>query len=149
MSFNDIFKPAALIGALGAAAVGAAVGFAVGRDPQALRRLAGAAARGVGRAQLALAETTEEVIDVWEDLREQARRELEEARFEAAASAPGAVPAGKRRAPRTRAKPRTGKAGGTGGGAKRSARKTSPAADKGDEAAAGGAPAASTGTAGG
>jgi len=168
MSFNDIFKPAALLGAIGAAAAGVAVGLAIGRDPQALRRFAGAAARGVGRAQLALAETTEEMIDMWEDLREQARRELEEARFEAAASrgresaggaaaataataaaqaeAP-AAPASKRRAPRAGAKGRAGKA--AKGAGKRPARKVPAAASREGATPVGGATARAAGTTGG
>lgn len=158
MNFNDMYKPAGLLGAIGAAAaVGLAVGFAVARDPRLLRRLAGAAARGVGRAQLALAETTEEVIDMWEDVREQARREMEDARFEAAgrraaqASAaaapaapatesgePGEPGAGER--PRPSLRPRTRKPAGAASGAaagnaaKRPARKRSSAASAALEA---------------
>ncbi len=91
MKFGDLYRPAALLGLAGAtAALGLVAGVAILRDPALARRLLSTGARGLARAQLAAAETVEDAIDLWEELRAQARREVEDSRF-AAAAGPGAT----------------------------------------------------------
>jgi hypothetical protein len=83
---KDLFKASALVAATAAvAAVGFAAGYVVARDPQSLRRWARAAAAGLERVQVALAETREELGDLWADARAQARQDVEDASFDAAA----------------------------------------------------------------
>lgn len=82
---KDLFKPLGALAALaGSAAVGFVAGYSLGRDPAAARRLLQALARGVDRAQLAVAETREELGDLWAEARSSARSEWEGARFAAA-----------------------------------------------------------------
>jgi hypothetical protein len=123
MKIDDLYRPAALLGLAGAtAALGLVAGVAILRDPALARRLLSTGARGLARAQLAAAETVEDAIDLWEELRAQARREVEDSRFEAATGtraakesrpppAPSPKPAAKKpRAPRSKRAPRTPRA---------------------------------------
>ncbi len=91
---KDLFKPLGSIAALaGSAALGFVAGYAVGRDPAAAKRLMQFVARSFDRASLAVAETREELGDLWAEARADARAQWEEARFaehEAAAAAAAA-----------------------------------------------------------
>ena len=90
---KDLFKPLGSIAALaGSAALGFVAGYAVGRDPAAAKRLMQFVARSFDRASLAVAETREELGDLWAAARADARTQWEEAQFaeheaEAAAAA--------------------------------------------------------------
>lgn len=92
---KDFFKPLGSIAALaGSAALGFVAGYAVGRDPAAAKRLMQFVARSFDRASLAVAETREELGDLWAEARADARAQWEEAQFaehEAAAAAAAAV----------------------------------------------------------
>jgi hypothetical protein len=95
IELKDTIRPGAL---LLAAAAGAAAGFALGlmagRYPETARRAALALARGVGRARFRIAETVEELSDLWAEAREVALREIEAdafARDAAAAAMAGAA----------------------------------------------------------
>jgi hypothetical protein len=108
-----------VLGVAAAGALGFVAGFVVARDPEVLRRLARTMAGGVERISGALAESREELADLWAEVREDARQDIEAQAFAAppvvAAAAAGsksalneaepvqrrAVP--KRRAPRRRA----------------------------------------------
>ncbi|MGZ8255969.1 MAG: hypothetical protein ACXWVT_14030 [Burkholderiaceae bacterium] len=94
---KDLFKPLGSIAALaGSAALGFVAGYAVGRDPAAAKRLMQFVARGFDRASLAVAETREELGDLWAAARADARAQWVEAQFaehEAAAAASAAVAA--------------------------------------------------------
>ena len=111
MKFEDLYRPAALLGLAGATAVlGLAAGVAILRDPALARRLLSTGVRGLERARLAAAETAEDAIDLWEDVRAQARREVEDERFAATGGAQAASPkraAKKPRTPRAPPAPRT------------------------------------------
>lgn len=88
---RDLIKPGAvLLGVAAAAALGFAAGFAVARDPKLLRRLAGAVAGGVERVTVAVAESREEIADLWAEVREDARHAAEEGAFAGVAAAAGA-----------------------------------------------------------
>jgi hypothetical protein len=79
---KDLLKPGALVlGVATAAALGFAAGFIVARDPALLRRLARAVAGGVERVSIAVAESREEIADLWAEVREDARHEAEERAF--------------------------------------------------------------------
>lgn len=118
MAVSDYIKPGAIaLGVAAAAALGFAAGYAVGRDPQLLRRSLRAASGGMERLLGAWAETREEIGDLWAEAREDARRAVDDADFEpaaaeahaAAAAAPQAPAKSARsaqRAPRRRASPR-------------------------------------------
>jgi hypothetical protein len=88
---KDLFKPLGAVAALaGSAALGFVAGYAVGRDPEAAKRLMVFVARGIDRVSLAVAETREELGDRWAEARSEARARWEEAQFaehEAAATA--------------------------------------------------------------
>jgi hypothetical protein len=88
---KDLFKPLGAVAALaGSAALGFVAGYALGRDPEAARRLMAFVARGIDRVSLAVAETREELGDRWAEARSEARARWEEAQFaehEAAAAA--------------------------------------------------------------
>ena len=88
---KDLFKPLGAVAALaGSAALGFVAGYALGRDPEAARRLMAFVARGIDRVSLAVAETREELGDRWAEARAEARARWEEAQFaehEAAAAA--------------------------------------------------------------
>jgi hypothetical protein len=82
MSLEDFTKPAgAALGLAALAAAGFAAGYVVARDPATLRRLVRAVAGGAERVSLALAETREELADLWAEAREDARAAVEEAAF--------------------------------------------------------------------
>jgi hypothetical protein len=93
---KDLFKPLGSIAALaGSAALGFVAGYAVGRDPDGAKRLMQFVARSFDRASLAVAETREELGDLWAEARSEARAHWEEAQFakheaEAAATAAAA-----------------------------------------------------------
>ncbi len=79
---KDLLKPGALaVGIATAAALGFAAGFVVARDPALLRRLARAVAGGLERIGVAVAESREEIADLWAEVREDARQEAEERAF--------------------------------------------------------------------
>ena len=79
---KDLFKPLGSIAALaGSAALGFVAGYAVGRDPAAAKRLMQFVARSFDRASLAVAETREELGDLWAEARANARAQWEEAQF--------------------------------------------------------------------
>jgi hypothetical protein len=90
---KDLFKPLGAVAALaGSAALGFVAGYALGRDPEAAKRLMAFVARGIDRVSLAVAETREELGDRWAEARSEARARWEEAQFaeheaEAAAAA--------------------------------------------------------------
>jgi hypothetical protein len=76
-----------LVAAAAIAALGFAAGYLAGRDPERLRRWARAAAGGLERMQTALAETREELADLWAEVRADARADVEEAAMAAAQEA--------------------------------------------------------------
>jgi hypothetical protein len=79
---KDLIKPGAVVlGVATAAVLGFAAGFVVARDPAFLRRLARAAAGGVERVTAAIAESKEELADLWAEVREDARENLDERAF--------------------------------------------------------------------
>lgn len=79
---KDLFKPLGSIAALaGSAALGFVAGYAVGRDPAAAKRLMQFVARSFDRASLAVAETREELGDLWAEARSEARAHWEDAQF--------------------------------------------------------------------
>jgi hypothetical protein len=94
MKFEDLYKPAGLAAALAAAAgTGLVIGLALSRNPAIARMVATTAARGLERLQIAVAETREELSDIWAEARDTARAEVEEAAFarDAAKQAPAAA----------------------------------------------------------
>jgi hypothetical protein len=92
MSPKDLFGPgAALLGVAAAGALGFAAGFIVARDPRVLRRVAGALAAGAERVSVAVAESREELADLWAEVRDEARADAEVRAFaDAEAAAAGA-----------------------------------------------------------
>lgn len=89
MDLKDMQTP--LIGALGlgaAATAGFVAGYIVGRDPELARKLTRALASGMTRTQVALAETWENLGDLWAEARDEARDQVEAERF---AEQPGEV----------------------------------------------------------
>jgi hypothetical protein len=91
---KDLLKGGAVVGGIVAiAALGFAAGFLVARNPQSLRRFARAVAGGLERLQVAMAETREEVADLWAEVRAEARADVEEAAFARAAAATAAAAA--------------------------------------------------------
>lgn len=88
MGPKDLLKPGTIaLGVVAAGAIGFAAGFLVARDPQRLRQLARAVAGGVERVAVALAESREELADLWAEAREDARHDIETQAFTAAAAA--------------------------------------------------------------
>lgn len=92
MSPKDLLGPgAALLGLAAAGALGFAAGFIVARDPRVLRRVAGAIAAGAERVSVAVAESREELADLWAEVRDEARADAEVRAFaDAEVSAAGA-----------------------------------------------------------
>jgi hypothetical protein len=87
MKAEDLVKPGTLVLAVvGAAALGFAAGYLVGRDPQLLRKLLRSGAGGFERLAGAFAETREELADLWAASREGAREAIEDEAFAAAAA---------------------------------------------------------------
>jgi hypothetical protein len=97
---KDLLKAGGVVAGVAAlAAVGFAVGYLAARDPNALRRFARAAAGGLERIQMALAETREDVADLWAEARAQARADVEAHAMAAAEAAAGAAAAAQTAAP--------------------------------------------------
>ena len=87
MDIKDIVKPAGLLAGLATLAVGTlAVGYLVTRDRETLRRVVRVAAGTVERVSAALAETREEVADLWAQARDEARQAIEDEEFAAPAT---------------------------------------------------------------
>ncbi len=118
MKFDDITRPGLLtLGALGVAGLAAtalagfAVGMAVSRDPEAVKRaargLARNAAQGLEKATLLAAQAREHVGDLWAEAREEALAEVDAADFAraAAAAAPAASTPAATRRPRNKVNP--------------------------------------------
>lgn len=87
MAIRDIAKPIGLLAGVTLAAGTLALGYLVARDRDSLRRLVRVAAGTVERVSLALAETREELEDLWAQARDDARQEIEDAEFGEAPSA--------------------------------------------------------------
>jgi hypothetical protein len=102
MDIKDVVKPAGLLAGLATLAAGTlAVGyFVVTRDREGLKRVVRVAAGTVERVSAALAETREELEDLWAQARDDARQEIEDEEFAAApeeeAAEPAAPPAARR-----------------------------------------------------
>lgn len=92
MKIDELVRPGLMaLGVVGIAAttlLGFAVGLAMARDPQALRRTARRvvreAARGLERASLMAAQAREHVGDMWAEAREEALAEVDAADFKRA-----------------------------------------------------------------
>ena len=136
MKIDELARPGLMaLGVVGIAAttlLGFAVGLAMARDPQALRRSARRvvreAARGLERASLMAAQAREHVGDLWAEAREEALAEVDAADFKRATAGAskasptaaggvgtaGVAPAPQSQAPRKRAsrprKPRVSRA---------------------------------------
>lgn len=88
MDTKDLMRAGAVVAGVAAvAALGFAAGYLVARDPRALRRLARSAAGGLERIETALAETREEMSDLWAEVRAEARQDVEERAFAVAEAA--------------------------------------------------------------
>ena len=109
MAWTDTMRPVVLIAAFGAtAAAGLTLGYMVGRHPDRLRRWARALAGGVQRTELAFAEARENLADMWEEVRAEARHAVEdEAMAQAAAAGRSASTASTPAARKTRSTRRT------------------------------------------
>lgn len=87
MNAKDLVKPGAVVlGVAAAATLGFAAGYLMARDPQLLRRLLRSAAGGFERLAGAVAESREELADLWADSREGAQSAVEDESFAAAAA---------------------------------------------------------------
>lgn len=123
MKIEDFTRPGLLkLGALGVAGLAAtalagfAVGVAVSRDPETLKRaarsLARNAARGIEQATLMAAQAREYLGDLWAEAREEALAEADEADFaRAAAAAPPAAATAMADAPARRPRKKPAAAG--------------------------------------
>jgi len=79
MQPRDLLNPApVIIGALAFAAIGFAAGFMLARDPERARRLSRVLADGLERATGGLAETREELTDLWASVTDEARRRFDD-----------------------------------------------------------------------
>ena len=120
MKINELARPGLIaLGVMGIAAttvLGFAVGLAMARDPEALRRTARRvvreAARGLERASLMAAQAREHVGDLWAEAREEALAEVDAVDFKRAtagaykaspAAAGGVGTAGVAQAPQSQA----------------------------------------------
>ena len=100
MKFDELARPGLMaLGVVGIAAttlLGFAVGRAMARDPQALRRTARRvvreAARGLERASLMAAQAREHVGDLWAEAREEALAEVDAADFKRATAGASKAP---------------------------------------------------------
>ncbi|MDZ7653277.1 MAG: hypothetical protein U5L03_12390 [Burkholderiaceae bacterium] len=93
MKAEDLVKPGAVVvGIAAAAALGFAAGYLVAKDPALLRRLMRSLAGGVERLTGAVAESREELADLWAASRAGARDAIEDETF-AAATASAAMAA--------------------------------------------------------
>jgi hypothetical protein len=93
IDLKDLVRPPVLLALAGSAALGFAAGYLLGRDPQALRRLVAAAARGWEQTRLSVAEAREDLADQWAEATAAARQDIEEHAF-AEAAGQAAPPAG-------------------------------------------------------
>jgi hypothetical protein len=85
MDPKDLVKPGAIVLGLAAAtALGFAAGYLMARNPELARRAARALAGGWERVGGALAESREELADLWAEAREDARTTVEDEAFAAA-----------------------------------------------------------------
>ena len=85
MDPKDLVKPGAIVlGLAAAAALGFAAGYLMARNPELARRAARAVAGGWERVGGALAESREEIADLWAEAREDARTTVEDEAFAAA-----------------------------------------------------------------
>ena len=136
MKIDELARPSLIalgvVGIVATTLLGFAVGLAMARDPQALRRTARRvvreAARGLERASLMAAQAREHVGDLWAEAREEALAEVDAADFKRATAGAskasptaagvvgtaGVAPAPQSKAPRKRAsrprKPRVSRA---------------------------------------
>lgn len=85
IDLKDLVRPPVLLALAGSAALGFAAGYLLGRDPQALRRLVAAAARGWEQTRLSVAEAREDLADQWAEATAAARQDIEEHAFAEAA----------------------------------------------------------------
>ncbi len=83
MDVRDLARPVGLLAGMTLVAGTLAVGYLVTRDRESLRRLVRVAAGTVERVSAALAETREELEDLWAQARDEARQEIEDAAFNA------------------------------------------------------------------
>jgi hypothetical protein len=83
MDVRDLARPVGLLAGMTLVAGTLAVGYLVTRDRESLRRLVRVAAASVERVSVALAETREELEDLWAQARDEARQEIEGAAFNA------------------------------------------------------------------
>jgi hypothetical protein len=82
MNIENMTKPAGvLLGLAAVAAASLAAGYVIARDPKAIRRLTRALAGGVERVSAAVAETREELADLWAEAREDVRAAADDAAF--------------------------------------------------------------------
>lgn len=87
MKAEDLVKPGAVVLAvMGGTALGFVAGYLVGRDPQLLRKLMRSGASGFERLAGAVAETREELADLWAASREDAREAIEDGDLAAVAA---------------------------------------------------------------
>ncbi len=78
IDLKDFVRPPVLLALAGSAALGFAAGYLLGRDPQVLRRVVAAAARGWEQTRLSLAEAREDLADQWAEATAAARHDIEE-----------------------------------------------------------------------
>jgi len=127
IDLKDLIRPPVLLAVAGSAALGFAAGYLLGRDPQVLRRVMAAAARGWEQTRLSVAELREDLADRWAEATETARHDIEDEAFAAAETVQaaaagdqsgrqdearaGQMPKPKRRAPTAaaRRRPRAGR----------------------------------------
>jgi hypothetical protein len=86
IDLKDFTRPSFLLAMAASAAAGFAAGYLLGRDPQILRRAMAAAAQAWEGTRVAAAEAREDLADHWAEATEEARRDIEETAFAAAAA---------------------------------------------------------------
>ncbi len=94
MQAKDLMRPGAVaLAVAAAAALGFAAGWLLARNPELARRAARSLAGGWERVGGALAESREELADLWAEARENARATVDDEAFSAAAAAAAAASA--------------------------------------------------------
>jgi hypothetical protein len=111
LNFKDMTRPAGVLSGLATlTAMGLVGAYLLTRDRETLKRVIQVAAGTVERVSAALAETREELFDLWEQARDEARHEMDEAAFREAKTpheeAPAEEPAPPAPAPKPRRRPR-------------------------------------------